>query len=82
MPRAQRILCFTCPERRSVANPAACGMLMYAVFQPPICISKEVCASSVTVSVAIPPISSSAVRRNTVTHDILAVMPARERPIA
>ena len=68
MPRAQRMRCPTCAESRSVARPAACGILMYAVPQPFICMRSEVCASSVTVSTAMPPISSSAVRRST-AHD-------------
>ena len=65
IPRAQRIRCFTCADSRSVASPAACGILMYAVFHPRVCMRRQVCASSVTVSAAIPPISSSASRRST-----------------
>ena len=38
---------------------------MYAVFHPRICMRSEVCASSVTVSTAMPPTSSSAARRIT-----------------
>ncbi len=38
---------------------------MYAEFQPCICMRSEVCASSVTVSTAMPPTWSKALRRST-----------------
>ena len=65
MPRAQRMRWPMCAARLSVARPAACGTLMYAVFHPRRCMRKAVCASSVTVSTAMPPIASSAARRIT-----------------
>jgi len=44
-------------ERRATRSPAAWGTLMYAMLQARRCIRNAVCASSVTVSTAMPPIS-------------------------
>ena len=58
MPRAQRMRWPICSTSRSVASPAASGMRRYADFQPLRCSFSAVWASSVTVSVANPPILS------------------------
>ena len=45
MPRAQRMRWPMCAARLSVARPAACGRLMYAVFHPRRCMRKAVCVA-------------------------------------
>ena len=65
MPRAQRMRWPMCSASRSVASPPASGIFRYALSQPCRCSFSAVCASSVTVSTAKPPMSASAARRST-----------------
>ena len=64
-PRHQRALCETYSERPSGARPSESGSFRKTVRQPYSCSRKVVSMSSVTVSVAMPPASTSACTRNT-----------------
>ena len=65
MPRAQRMRCPMCAASVSVERPEATGLEMKALFQPRRLSLRDVWASSVTVSTAMPPTSLRAERRIT-----------------